>query len=369
MHPTLTRGVEHTHPTLTNGVEHTHPTLTNGVEHTHPARTNGTEHTRVIFLVLLFLTTSLSACSGDFALCKQKFIDAQVLDGNRLLLPVTETTNLLYSSTVPKREVVKADPFLGLYLVKSTKSFEHPYTMTSKKASEVAAVDTYMALPGKLRRSQSGLNRLAQFNQPLFAPCIINDTCCALEGIVTHQGIIEKAYIRHFLDSDIPAYGDAGMRLKERGGQIVIESIDPFVENNPFQSGDKILRYEGKKVRSLKALDQSILLGGTGKACNFSLERQGKPLNVTAMIGKRYGGGLISDTYLERKGFFLDRGLIVTRSTESIKAGDKLIRVNSRAVSTWEDVRHFLRYGQGKAVLLFEREGFQFFIHVNFHQS
>lgn len=334
----------------------------------HPALNNGTGTVRVL-LALLLLATSLFACSGDFSLCKQKFIDVNALDGNRLVLPVSETTDLLYSPLAPEGEVIRAEPLLGLYLLKRSKSFKYPYIFSPKPPSKVAAVDSYMALPGKMRRLQTGLNSLAQFDQPLFAPCIVNDPCCALEGIVTHQGIIEKAYIRHFLESDNPAYGDAGVRFSHVHGKVVVESIDPFVTGNPFQAGDQIVALEGRKVTSLKALEEEVLLGGINRTCEFTLRRSGKPLKVTTVIGKRFGGGLISDTYLEAQGFYFDKRLQITASNGQVKAGDKLIRVNSRAVTSWDDVRQFLGYGDQKAVLLFERNGFQFFVHVSFRKS
>lgn len=331
----------------------------------HPELTPGTGYIRAVVASLLFVT-SLFACSGDFSLCKQKFIDAKALDGNRLTLPITETTDLVYSPTGAPSEAIKADPFLGLYLVKREQPFKHPYALTPVRAKAMAAVDSYMALPGVIRKEQSGLNTLAQFDQPLFAPCIINDPCCSIEGIVTHWGIVEKAYIRHFLNSDNPAYGDAGVRFKMSGKQLVIDSTDPFVVGNPFETGDRVVALDGQKINGLKELQERILLGGINRTCEFTLERYGKPLKVTTLVDKRYGGGRVSDTYLERRGYFFDQELYVIEDNGQVKIGDRLIRVNSRAVSSWEDVRQFLELGEEKAVLLFERKGFQFFVHLGF---
>jgi hypothetical protein len=315
---------------------------------------------------LLFFTVSLFSCDADFQLCKQKFIDVHALDGNELRIPVTKTTDLLYAPVAPSNGILKANPLMGLYLVKREEPFEHPYIITPSQPQRVAAVDNFMALPGRMVRNQSGLNHFAQFDQPLSAPCVLNDPCCTLEGIVTHYGIIDKSYLRHFIATDPFVYGDIGIRLMEREGKVYVKNIDPFMNELPFRQGDRLVAFDGKRVSDMKSLEKKILFSNQGETYTAEVKRDGKLLKVTGRVYKRYGGGFVSDTYLERYGIFFDRDLAIAEANGDLRSGDRLIRVNSRVVASADDVRQYMAAGDGSAVLLFERDGFQFFVRRSF---
>lgn len=320
-------------------------------------------------LVACLFSLSLFSCDPDFALCKQKFVEAHLLQGNELHIPVSSEQTLIYAQTPPSGTIVKSSPMLGLYLAKTETPFPHPYILTELRSPKVAAVDTYMALPGNFRKRQSGLDHFGQFDQPLFAPCVLNDGCCALEGIVTHFGIIEKDYIRHFLEREPLVYGDTGARFKQEGKQILVESINPFAKGVPFEAGDRIIRFMGEPASSLIDLKKQVLFAEVNRPYEVLVERQGKRVELHGRIIPRFGGGLLSDTFLEQKGIYLDKWLKSIKSVGKLHAGDRIVRVNSRAVETWEDIRRYVGLGDGKAVLLIEREGFQFFVHLNFHES
>lgn len=61
------------------------------------------------------------------------------------------------------------------------------------------------------------------------------NSCCAIEGIVTERGIIEKEYIDRFLKVKKVSYGDFGVRVKDVGSDVVVFSSNPFIEGNRFK--------------------------------------------------------------------------------------------------------------------------------------
>jgi hypothetical protein len=330
---------------------------------------------RAALLATLLLPTLLLACSGDFILCKQKFNDARVAQDGALVIPVNDSELLIYTPDTPEIKIERSNPFLGLYIVKAVKPFSYPFTLNDAKPLKTIAIDGIIALPGKVAEKQHGLNRLGRFEHPLADPAIMTDACCALEGIITQEGIVEKAFIRHFLDSEGNiSYGDAGFRLSEEGKRATVESMNPFMPDNPFQEGDQIVAYDGESVISSAWLMQKILLSTPGSPHTITYVRQGKKQTSDIVLQERLGGGLLSDTYLEYAGIFLDREMNVTSLGESgsllgLAVGDKLLQVNTDMVAFDDEVRMACAKQEEKISLLFERNGFQFFVHIPFQKK
>ncbi|MDX1294719.1 MAG: PDZ domain-containing protein [Sulfurimonadaceae bacterium] len=330
---------------------------------------------RAAFLAAVLLPTLLFACSGDFTLCKQKFNDARVAQSGALVIPVSESRLLIYTSKTPKAQIERSNPFLGLYIVKATEPFAYPFAMNRVKPLKTIAIDGVIALPGKVVEGQNGLNRLGRFEHPLADPAIITDACCILEGIITKEGIIEKAYIRHFLESEgAVAYGDAGFRLQEDKKRAIVESTNPFMAGNPFRKGDQIIAYDGEKVKSAAWLMQKILLSSPGSPLAFTYMRQGNKYTTDTVLQERLGGGMLSDTYLEHAGIFFDREMTVTsldegRAPMGLAVGDKLLQVNTDMIAFDDEVRMACTKQEEKISLLFERNGFQFFVHIPFQKK
>lgn len=323
------------------------------------------------FLAASLLFTSLLSCSGELSLCKQKLTDTGSIQNGRICLPVTTDEELIFSETEPEASYKKADPFLGLYLRDSEKPTRFPFTLTAQENKALGALDALIALEGKLSRRQSGLNDFGAFDQPVSAPGILTDPCCSLEGIITPKGVIEKAYIRHFLFSAEVRYGDAGIRLSPTEVETTVNSTDPFMKTNPFKPGDRIKTHNGKRVASAAEVMATVLFAAPGEEHTFGIQRDAEPLSLKVVLDERHGGGFVSDTYLERRGLFFNTDLTLTKLSEEAKPlglcpGDRLIRVNGKAVSSWRDVRRHIGAASQKAILLFEREGFHFFIHLDY---
>lgn len=330
---------------------------------------------RALLIGALFFSLSLFACSGDFALCKQKFNDAGVAQNGSLAVPIAGSNLLIYTPNTPQADIERANPFLGLYIVKSSDPFPFPFTLTGAKPAKTIAVDGYIALPGKVVEGQKGLNRLGRFEHPLADPALLMDACCALEGVITRRGVIEKSYLEHFLQSKgSTVYGDAGIRIEPDGPGAEVESVDPFFKANPLRPGDRIRAFDGVAVRNGEALMKQILFGAPGSVHTMEVERSGQRLQCSVTLQQRKGGGLVSDTYLERFGLRFDREMRVLKvgsdpAVSGVMPGDRLLQVNTQMVEFDDDVRAALAEQEERASLLFERDGFQFFVDIPFGDS
>lgn len=328
---------------------------------------------RALAAAALFAVLLSAACPEDSMICQEKFTDNATVRNGILSLPVSTDTTLVYSVTPPPQSI-KQDPFLGLYLVRASVANPHVYVVTGKRSQDLTAIEVHTAIKGKIVKEQAGINMLAQFDRSLVAPGVLNGPCCNLEGIVTSRGVIDKEYIRHFLQGGQSPYGDAGIRVEDVSEGVAVVSVDPFVSGNPFEAGDIIRRCDGQPVSSAAALMQKILFSSPGKSFDFTIKRDGKERAFAVVLIKRYGGGLISDTYLERNGFYFDAGLTLTMASgdaayTGLLRGDRLVRINGTDVLSWEDVRSRIGGNDKEALLLFERDGFQFFIHLPYKQA
>jgi hypothetical protein len=320
-------------------------------------------------LALSLVFVNLYACKGGFDSCKLKVKHSNSIQNNTLVIPVLKNKKLIFSRKTPNKEIIKHNPFLSLYLVKESKNFKHPFTINMHLSLGYAAVNSSKAIEGKIKTSQVGLNRLASFSEELFYPSLLTNSCCSLEGLVTPEGIIEKEYINHFIQTKNKNYSDIGIRVKEDNSLVFVESIDPFIENNPFKIGDCIVELNSKKVKNSTTFMQEILFSKIGTKHILKIKRASKLLTIELKTYKRYGGGYISDTFLEQKGIFVNKDLSITKLKSGhedygLKLGDKLLRVNNTPTQTQEQVRKNISDYDESASLLIQRDAFQFFVNI-----
>lgn len=322
-----------------------------------------------LFLALNFLLLNLFACKGGYDSCKLKINDSQAVKGQTLQIPVLNNKRLIYSKYIPNAKVIKHDPFLSLYLVQDRKKFKHPFKINNHLSLGVASVDNKRAIEGKIVKEQIGLNSFATFNEPLETPALLLNSCCALEGIVTPQGIIQKEYLERFLNSKSAQYGDIGIRVDDIKKSIIIKRVNPFIKDNPFQEGDTIVDFDGKKVKDSAILMRRILFSKIGSIHSVKIKRDSKYLTFKVQTKKRYGGGYISDTFLEQKGIYFSDNLTILKIANEFEGyglivGDRLIQVNGTKVSNISDIREHISDFKYFASLLFERDHFQFFVNI-----
>ncbi len=321
---------------------------------------------RHIFL-LLFPFILFSAPS-DFKSCQLKYQVSSIQIEDTLAFAIDDEYALFYSKDEPSIKIIKRDPFLGLNLIKASQPFKHIFKFYNNRPDRLAAILPKEVHEGRLINEQIGLNRLAQFSKPIKANALISGTCCGILGIATENGVIDKAFIQHFLKSKEVAYGDIGIRLGDRDGVRVIE-VNPFFADSPFLLNDTILSMDGKKAHSAAQISQDILFSKPESKHSFLILRENKKLKIEAKFKRRLSGGLIPDSFFDLFGLALDENLIIEEDNAQyeIKKGDELLFVMGQEVKNLEDVRRVLseekRSEHETVFLLFKRKGFDFFIH------
>ena len=323
-----------------------------------------------LFIVLNLLLLNLFACKGGFDSCKQKILDSNAIQNKQLNIPVNKNQRLLYSKTKPNAKVLKHDKFLNLYLVVDKKPFKYPFRVNNKLTLGTAAINNKVVLEGKIVKHQIGLNKLASYNQPLYVPSILLNSCCALEGIVTPYGIIEKEYIDRFLNIKKVTYADIGIRVKDEKKLVIVDVTNPFMDNNPFKKDDCILEFDERKVKSSARLMRNILFSKIGSKHKVKIKRLKQVLLFNVVSQSRDGGGQVSDTFLEFLGISFDKSLHVVKIAKKAEKyqliiGDKLLQVNQEKIKTKNDVLNKLSKTKESSNLLFERRNFQFFVKIN----
>lgn len=322
-----------------------------------------------LWLLFILFVLQLDACQGSNNSCVQKIIDANAVQGSLLSVPVKSNKRVVFSSTPPNATVLKRDPFLGLYLVDDAQRFPYDFEFNTKLKLPNAVVDTKGYIQGRLLHRQVGLSQLGTFIKPHRTPALLLNSCCYLYGFATPKGIIEKEYIEHFLSSRGGIYGDIGIRVSQKNSRVFVEAVDPFFHNNPFKKEDQLLSFDGAKIVDASHIMRKILFAPLGSRHTVRVKRSDKVFDLSVVVGKRYGGGLVSDTFLESRGIMLSKSLTIKSlsqefKTYGLKKGDKLLWVNGTAVHSQQQLRNYLQDSKDFSSLLFERDGFQFFVNL-----
>jgi len=323
-----------------------------------------------LFVALNLLLLNLYACKGGYDSCKNKINDSNSISKNTVQIPVKKHQRVIFSRTTPDTKVLKYDPFLSLYLVEDKKGFKHPFKTNHRLILGTAVVNQKEAVEGKVFKHQVGLNSFAMFSECITVPSLLLTSCCSLEGIATPKGIIEKEYIDRFIKIKKVSYSDIGIRVVGEKKLVVINAINPFMKANPFKVDDTVLEFDGKKVKNASALMRDILFSRIGSSHKVKVKRDGKVLTLNTQSQKRYGGGYLSDTFLEFVGISFDKNLKVVKIDEkakkySLKLGDKLLQINQKDITTEAEILETISKSRESTNLLFIRDDFQFFVKIN----
>ena len=322
-----------------------------------------------LLLTLSLLFLNLYACKGGYKGCQQKIIDLHAIDIHTLQVPLLKNKKLIYSNIKPHADILKHDPFLNLYLIKDEKKIKHPFRTNYKLSLGSAALTQKTIIEGRISKKQIGLNKFATFNEVVTAPSLLLSSCCALDGLITPQGIIQKEYIDNFLNSKKIEYGDIGVRIEDEKNLVIVQRINPFDDSIELKKGDCIVLLDSKKIKDSAEFMRKILFSKLGTKIKIKIKRDDKFLTINTIVKKRYGGGYISDTFLEAKGLYFSNDLTILKVDGEFKkygllAGDRLIQVNSKNVKTIVDIRKNIDDFKHFASLLFQRRNFQFFVNT-----
>jgi len=323
---------------------------------------------RLFVLLSLLLSTSY-ACKGGYDACIQKVKDSHTIRKNSLYIPVKDHKLLVYSQQKPKAKILKYDPFLSLYLIDDKDRFPYPFDTNMRVQLGTAVVNRYTAKEGKIVKAQVGINSLGRYSSKVKSPAIITSSCCSLEGIVTPNGVIDKSYINRFLKVKDTSYSDIGVRVKQSKNCVKVIASNPYIKANKLKKGDCIVSIDGVRVRSASYFMRKILFSKIGSTHTIKVKRASKLYRYKVKTFKRYGGGKISDTFLEQKGIYFDDTLHIVKLSKYFKnygleIGDKLIQVNGVKVKTQKELRNYIETSKKFSSLLFDRKHFQFFVNI-----
>ena len=309
------------------------------------------------------LFSALFACDAGFQSCLHKAAALHVISSSRLSIPLEGGKTLLYSD-IPVRNALKSDPFLHLYLLKTTPKVRHPFKINKYLPNKELASIREKIVCGKIVQPQVGFERFAHFSKPLADPSVILNGCCELVALNTSKGIIQKPYLEHFLYKGAQ-YGDIGIRLEDSKKELVVASCNPFVET-PFRVGDRLIVLNGKRVHSKAEFARRILFAPIGTKCIITIVRNGKKQTVQARVFKRKGGGFLSDTFLEGLGIYVDSKLYVNSSSNTkIHIGDRIIMINGQSVVSQAEIREALGNMRTKEFYIgLNRNGLDIFIRI-----
>jgi len=322
-----------------------------------------------LFIILNLFLLQLYACEGDYQSCLKKINDSKSIQNNQLSIPLENNRRIVYTKNIPNAVIVKYDPFLSLYLIQDKKPFKYPFTFNMKRPIDTALITNKKIIEGKFLQRQIGLNSFANYTKRTNDTALVMSRYCSLEGMNTSRGIIEKEYLQRFATSKTSSYGDIGIRLIDEKGFAIVTASDPFMKNNPFKRRDCIVAFDGVKVKSTSKLMQIILFSKLGSKHTVEIKRDDKFHIFTVVTANRYGGGYMSDTFLERKGVYFDNTLHIVKlekefAKQGLKVGDRLLKINAVTVNNQEQLRLYLENFKDYSLMLFQRDNFQFFVKI-----
>ena len=326
---------------------------------------------RVLTLLILAFAYFVQAGSfihPNFASCYSKNKKLFKYQEGLAIYPYSKKFSIAYSKKNILKNYIAYDEFLGLYLLKNSNQKSLKFRKTSKIAlgEWLGSASDNELYVGNYAKKMDGLEsnaKMASYNQENgFLMCL----CCEAYGISTGNGeFIETEYIENFIKKRDSIYGSLGVRFKQKIDKIYVSSIDPFCSNRVLNLGDEILTINGKKVKSIGDFKKKILFASPNKKFNIKVKRGSKSLVVVATVSMRFGGGIKSDTYLERFGLYFDDDLkLIKADSFKLKIGDKLLQVNGKKVEKQDQIQDVLSKSGGKCRLLFTRDNFEFFVEI-----
>ena len=326
------------------------------------------------FVLFLFLFSSLY--SSGFKSCFLR--NARVIKNIQGIncIVVKKNTLLCHDPKLlinpNKEQVIKYDPFLRLYKIKKdTKNhlitkFNHStkfdkntsIALISKKGYQITQLQSFNSLLASGKVDKNSYNLL------------LGSKCYGIVGLGSiNQKYISSEILENFINKKTNYYADVGIRLKEISGNFVVLYKDIYFRNNPFEVGDKIKKINGKNYTRIDKISNEILFSNIDDVLEFDVIRDNKKIKLKVKASRRYGGGFVVDSFLERFGVMLDKNLIIKKIIKNSKAnkyglkkGDKLLEIDRKKVASIKNIKEVLSLKKEKeTLLLFDRAGFEFF--------
>lgn len=328
---------------------------------------------------LLLLTNLLYAANAVYNPCYQKNSQSiYTLSGVDCLAVESHTLvchdPLLKIKAFPKGyESVSYDPFTRIHKVKTSQK------VTSVKFKPLAKIadDTDLALisregyrVGQIVSYANGFDRFGTFSLKNTLGKVLGAKCYTVVGIGTIDSrYIPSEFIQSFIAQNGAYYGDIGVRFEKKEGGYRVTDRDVYFRDNPFEVGDIILKLNGKRYPRFDAFSFAILFAPIGTVFDVTIKRNGTVRHVKVKSGRRYGGGYLTDTFLERFGLVFDTHLVVQQvipgsyaDCKGLKAGDRILQFDGVAVNTIQAMMNLISKKRvTHTSILFDRDDFQFF--------
>jgi len=333
---------------------------------------------RVILILLFFLNIlySTSFIYPDFKKCYKRDIKSTVYFGDTKAIAISKHYAIAYLKKKPKYPFVKYDPFLNLYLFYRQKPMFFIKLKDTDKLTLgewLASMDENSMYVGNFSQRGIGLNIYFEQNSKTPPNSMISCLCCDIYGLGVGSGkFISSNFIKRFLHSSEIFYGDIGARFAKRGRDIVVSFINPLFKNQKLKVGDIIRQINNRKVYKVEDIEDFILFQKRDQTVKIEFIRDNKIQTLSIKVKKRYGGGELSDSFLENRGIFFDKKLKIIgvakgsfAQKSGLKIGDKLLQIDRVNVKDQNSVKSFFSKTQKKSLdLLFDRDDFQFFVKV-----
>lgn len=357
----------------------------------------------LVFGVFVSTTSTLEAMS--YQACQNFYKQATTsIDSTRVFSIIYNGKPhlLAYSKTPLKSsKIIKKDRFLGLYLFSGSTPLSYKIKPLDSYAHTLplAGVSQSEAINGSITNFEKGIFDLGRFSKPLPKDSVISNICFQIYGFYAYGNyFVPKILIDRFLSNKGGIYGDIGVRIIEvaKDSQnlvqknpanptsapksspakksIVVEQIDIFFPNNPFLPNDIITSINGEKITSSVDFEWRVANLSPNSSAKIGIIRAGQPRTLEVKVGNRYGGGLISDTFLERFGVWLDENLVIRAmqnplpfNLSLLSEGDQLLWIDKVPIKRGDGFWHLKEllmraWLNGNIELLILHEGVEAFV-------
>ncbi len=317
--------------------------------------------------------------AGEYAACCEEKNRLAVVERAGFSFYAVDENRLLYVGKLPRGlpdqwRIVRHDPLFGLTLYEvahgATPLVFRPIDRIDEHPDRLTLVQGGARFSVRFEQHQEGFTP-AQLNRPAQEGAILCAPCYAVMGLGYRGGVIESDLLEHFIHFSGPsfAWGDLGFRLAP--GSALIMAVNPFVADNPFLPGDRVVAIDTERVRSAAHAARLLFTRIPGQEAKVRIEREGQEHTYRVPVGERLGGGRYADTFLEHLGWRLDESLTIEVLVHedvigrgAMRVGDQLIQINNHVVEDAQSAMALLSGHEGPVKLLLSRDNFHFFIRL-----
>lgn len=355
------------------------------------------------FVFIFFLSVCLTL-AYDFSFCQKYYKDASSLLGQTrvVLLEYGEKKIFVgFFKTPPKDvEIIKADPFIGLYAFDLPKKDKQSYMLMpidSKAMSlNMASIGVKSAQKGIIIEAQKGFLNYARFSGEIPLNGVVSNICYQIYGLgVGKDRFIDSKYLSRFLEQTTPYYGDIGVRVYPQNPQqktLKVQYVDPFFPNVPFLKDDEIISINDISINDYYEFEWMVANLPKDSVAEVKIRREVKvkhsqkketqTLAFSVVVQERFGGFLLPDLFFERIGISFDDELRIIATDpkkynlqQGLLKGDVILWINGERIFNYikqnpQEIQARLRevltqaVGEGKLEVLISRDGFQFTINL-----